>query len=120
MTVSAGTLGSLGLVSTRLTGTLKSALILSRQDNLNQIATNDKLNATKFENQQRINEQLREAMQLNNDANMKEMRAQTVAIEKQNSFNLLQAEKYVNAPDSLVDPELKEKYQKYIDDSKKV
>lgn len=121
MTVSAGTLGSLGLVSTRLTGTLKSALILSKQENANQIATNDKLNATKFETQQRINEQLRASMQLNNDANMKEMKAMRESIEKQNRFNELQAKKYVDAPDALVDPKLKEEYKDFLNDkSKKV
>lgn len=119
MTVSAGTLGSLGLISTRLMGTVKSALILSKQENANQIATNDRLNTLKFENQQKINDQLRTSMQINNDANLKEMRAMRESINKQNKFNELQAKKYVQAPDSLVDPELKAEYEKFLD-SKKV
>lgn len=121
MTVSTGALGSLGLVSTRLTGTLRSALILAKTDNANQIQAVEKLNISKFENQQRINEQLRNQMQLNNDANMKEMRAMRESIEKQNRFNELQAKKYVDAPDALVDPKLKEEYRDFLNDkSKKV
>lgn len=119
MTVSAGSLGSLGLVSTRLTGTLRSALALAKQDNTNQIATANKLNTSKFETQQVINAQLRNQMQISNDANMKEMRAMRTAVEKQNKFNDLQAEKYVNAPDALVDPALKAKYVKFLDDKSK-
>mgnify|MGYP003861228309 CR=1 FL=1 len=39
LTVSTGALGSLGLVSTRLTGTLKSALVLAKTENMNQMPT---------------------------------------------------------------------------------
>ena len=115
MTVSTGALGSLGLVSTRLMGTLKSALVLAKEENNKQISLNQKLNDSQFANQQKINEQLREQMQINNDANMKEMHEMRQGIEKQNMFNDLQAEKYVNAPDSLVDPELKDKYKEYLE-----
>lgn len=119
MTVSTGALGSLGLVSTRLTGTLRSALLLAKTDNNNQIAAVEKVNISKFETQQKINEQLRNQMQLNNDANMKEMRAMRSSIDKQNAFNDLQAQKYVNAPDALVDPTLKAEYQKFLNDKSK-
>ena len=120
MTVSTGALGSLGLVSTRLTGTLRSALILTKAENSNALAATEKLNVSKFANQQKINEQLRNQMQLNNDANMKEMKAMRSAVEKQNMFNELQAKKYTKAPDTLVDPELKAEYEKFLNDSKKV
>ncbi len=120
MTVSAGSLGTLGLVSTRLTGTLRSAIILAKQDNNIQITANQKLNESKFETQQRINEQLRTQMQLNNDANMNEMIAMREQLKLQNKFNELQAKKYVEAPDSLVDPKLKEEYKEFLDKSKKV
>lgn len=120
LTVSVGSLGSLGLISTRLTGTLKSALVLAKQDNNIQLSTNQRLNDTKFETQQKINEQLREQMQLNNDQNISEMKATREAIELQNEFNRLQAQKYVEAPDNLVDPELKDKYKKYLAKKPKV
>lgn len=119
MTVSTGALGTLGLVSTRLTGTLKSGLILAKQDNTNQLNANQKLNDENFANQQKINEQLRNQMQLNNDANMKEMIAMRKALEAQNKFNDIQAEKYINAPDTLVDKDLKDKYKDYLDNKDK-
>jgi len=120
MTVSAGSLGTLGLVSTRLTGTLRSALLLAKQDNNTQLAANQRINEIKFETQQRINEQLRTSMQLNNDANMAEMRAIKSELAKQNKFNELQAKKYTEAPDSLVSTELKSEYKEFISKSKKV
>jgi len=118
MTVSAGSLGTLGLVSTRLTGTLRSAILLAKQDNTNQITTTQRLNDSKFETQQKINEQLRQQMQINNDANMAEMKAMREQMAKQNKFNELQAKKYVSAPDTLVDPKLKEEYQEFINKKK--
>lgn len=120
LTVSAGSLGTLGLVSTRLSGTLKSAVILAKQDNTNQLNVNQRLNDSQFETQQRINEQLREQMQLNNDANMAEMKATREAIELQNQFNALQAQKYVDAPDSLVNKELKGQYKDFLNKKTKV
>lgn len=120
LTVSAGSLGTLGLLSTRLTGTLRSAIILAKQDNNSMIATNQRLNETKFETQQRINEQLRSQMQLSNDANMDELRSIRKELATQNKFNELQAKKYTEAPDSLVDPKLKDEYRDFINKSKKV
>jgi len=114
LTVSAGSLGTLGLVSTRLSGTLRSAIALAKVDNNAQIAVSTRLNDTKFATQQKINEQLRSQMQLNNDVNMKEMIATRLSIERQNEFNDLQAEKYVQAPDYLVNPDLKARYKAYL------
>jgi len=119
MTVTAGSFGTLGLLSTRLTGTLRSAIVLAKQDNTDMITTNQRLNETKFETQLRINEQLRSQMQLSNDANLTEMRLMREQITKQNRFNELQAKKYVEAPDSLIDSKLKDEYKEFLNSKNK-
>ena len=120
MTVSSGSLGTIALISTRLSGTLKQAIVLTRQQNAYDLKLSQKMYDEKFETQRKINEKLRNQMQLYNDVNIKEMKKMKEVIDEFNEFNKIQAEKYIKAPDTLIDLEMKEKYKDFLNKNKKV
>lgn len=118
MTVTAGSIGTVGVILTRVSGGLKQAVILAQTTQLNnqrnfEKEVNVRLDTIKRESEAQVrnieNQALTDVKALTNEILLVKQELQ-----RANEFNNLQAKKYLSAPDRIIDSELKEQYNKFI------
>ena len=122
LTISLGGLGSAGVILTRVSSGLKAALLVAKSNQeISQQSFQREMQA-RLDNQERLYEARIESIKQESMAETKLLKSQlevyTKELKKQNQFNEIQAQKYASAPDRLVDPKLKEKYQDFLKNKK--
>lgn len=122
ITISLGGLGSAGVVLTRVSSGLKAALIVAKSNQEQSQEKYEKETRARLDQQEKLFEAKLESIRQEavNKANetKNSVEENTKELKKQNQFNEIQAQKYVSAPNRLIDPKLKEKYQEFLKNKK--
>lgn len=119
LTVTLGSIGTVGVILTRVSGGLKQAIQLAQ---LNQQTEqrdyerelNERINAIKAESEAQI-----KSIESKTLADVKALTSEITTVKqelrKANEFNSLQAKKYMAAPDRIIDADIKDEYRKFIE-----
>lgn len=122
ITATLGSAGTLGVVVTKVTSGLKVALSLAKSETQQlqedyEVELNARIRGIETENQLRI-KKLEEELETDRNEFSAAIKSYEKKLQRQENFNDIQARKYINAPERIVDTETKKAYQLYLDSKK--
>ena len=123
LTLTLGGLGTVGITVTRVLSGLKQAVIIAKTNQeISQKSFEKEFNA-KLDGIEKLYESKINEIESKTLAEVKVLTTEIVSVKselkKANQFNRLQAKKYLDAPDRIIDKELKAQYHDYIETNKR-
>lgn len=122
MAVSFAGLGTSGVVLTRVSTGLKATLNIAKSDQEYKLLQAEKQFQTKLDMQEQLYmsklESVRQEAINKQNETKQSVDLNTRELKRLNKFNELQAEKYLNSPDRVIDKETKQKYADFLKNKK--
>jgi len=122
MTVALGSFGTAGVILTRVSSGLKSAMLLAKTDQERRNASFERDMQTKIAGSEAYYEakiaRIEKAASEDRVMFLNKLESYENYQKKQDLFNQAQAEKYLKAPDRLVDEDTKKKYEDFLKNKK--
>lgn len=123
LTITLGGLGTSGVILTRVSGGLKQAVLIAKSTQEVSQKSFEKEMTAKLSLMEKFYESKINSIESSALAEIKELTKENLDIKNElrkiNTFNFIQAKKYLEAPDRVIDKELKEKYHEFIETNKR-